>query len=69
VVAGEDAHDAVARGLRLGRDNGEAIVLHEAIHQRRLTHIGFSQDADKAGLKVFCCHFLVKKEYKGSFLK
>ncbi len=46
IFARNDAHDAVARGLRLGRDNGEPFT-DERIHQRRFADIGIADDIYK----------------------
>src|SRR5262249_13670166 len=40
--------DAIARGLRLGRDRGE-LLAEELVHQRRLAHVGPSDNGAEAG--------------------
>jgi len=47
IVAVDDAQNAVARGLRLGGDDGEFLA-HQCVHQRRLPDVGISDDIDKA---------------------
>ena len=48
VGPGEDAEHAVARGLRLGADDGELLSEH-AIEQRALAHVGSPDDRAEAG--------------------
>ena len=43
-----DAGDAVARGLRLGRDDGQ-LLADDAVEQRRLADVGAAQNCDGAG--------------------
>ena len=42
----QDAHDAVARGLGFGGNNGEPLA-HQHIHQSGLAHIGLAYDTYK----------------------
>lgn len=42
------AHDAVARGLRLGRHDGE-LFAHDGVEESGLAHIGPSQNSDGPG--------------------
>ena len=46
----EDAHDAVARGLRLESSNGNAFP-HKEVHERGLPYIRVAHDVDKTGLE------------------
>ena len=46
VVAVDDTQNPVARGLRLGSDNGKAFA-HQRVHQRRFPHVGVADDVDK----------------------
>ncbi len=48
VVAVDDTHDTMARGLRLGSDDRQTLT-HERVHQRRFAHIGVSYDIYKTG--------------------
>ena len=48
VVARDDAHDAVARGLRLGGDDREPFA-DEGVHQRRFPDVGVADDIYEAG--------------------
>ena len=43
VVARDDAHDSVARGLRLGGDDRETLA-HQGVHERRFADIGVADD-------------------------
>ena len=43
-----DAGDPVARGLRLGRDDGQ-LLADDAVEQRRLADVRSAQDGDRAG--------------------
>ncbi len=47
LLAGDDAHDAVARGLRLGGDDREPLA-DERVHEGRFPDIGIPDDIDKA---------------------
>ncbi len=46
----DDSQDAVARGLRLGADDGE-LFADERIQQRGLAGVGASEDADETGME------------------
>ena len=48
----EDAHDAVARGLRLEGGNADALT-HEEIHECALPHIGIADDVYETRLVHF----------------
>ena len=54
ILARDDAHDAVARGLRLGGDDREFFA-HEGVHQRRFAHVGIADDIYEAGTVHFFC--------------
>ena len=43
-----DALNAVARGLRLGRDDGQ-LLAHQRIEQRGLARVGAAENADETG--------------------
>ena len=47
IVARDDAHDAVARGLRLGGDDRQPLA-HEGVHERRLADVGVADDIYEA---------------------
>ena len=47
IFAGDDAHDAVARGLRLGGDDRQFFA-DQSVHQCRFSDIGISDDIYKA---------------------
>ena len=46
VVAVDDTHDTMARGLRLGSDNRQPLA-HQRVHQRGLAHVGITHDIYK----------------------
>ena len=54
ILARDDAHDAVACGLRLGGDDREFFA-HEGVHQRRFAHVGIADDIYEAGTVHFFC--------------
>ena len=48
VVEGEDAGDAIARGLGALARNGE-LLADEPVEERRLTHVRLADDGDESG--------------------
>ena len=46
VVAVDDTHDTMARGLRLGSDDRQPLA-HQRIHQRGLAYVGITYDIYK----------------------
>ena len=50
-LAGENAQDAIARGLRLGRDDGN-LLAQQRVQQRGLAHVRLADNGDKAGTEA-----------------
>ena len=48
ILSVDDAHDAVARRLGLGRDDAE-LLAHEGVHQRGLADVRVPYDVDESG--------------------
>lgn len=51
-VAGDDAHDALARGLCLGGDDAEALA-HKGVHERGFAHVGVADDIYESGFHKY----------------
>ncbi len=49
--AGENAQDAIARGLRLGRDDGN-LLAQQRVQQRGLAHVRLADNGDEAGTEA-----------------
>ena len=47
ILPRDDAHDAVARGLRLGGDDRKPFA-DQCVHQRRFAHVGIADDIYEA---------------------
>ena len=48
MVAADDAHDALARRLRLGGDDAQTLA-DEGVHKGRLANVGITNDVYEAG--------------------
>ena len=46
----DDSENAVARGLRLGRNDGQ-LLADQRIQQRALARVGAAENADESGVK------------------
>jgi hypothetical protein len=48
ILAVHNAHNAVARGLRLGGNNAQTLA-HQSIHERAFAHVGVAYNIYKTG--------------------
>ena len=56
IVVRQDAHDLVAGGLGLGRDDGH-LLAHEPVQQRRFAGIGRPHERDPAATVILTVHW------------